>query len=263
MPSSHFQFNLLEHNINWTNFTDLYNIQFLKDTVSYPNDFFGYSNLIKIVSNQINHFLNNNNANGINYQFLTFINLNEEYTKLFCSQLNIFGIKYDKIVQRFNLYSISIDFKDIWSIEDYTLQINNIIFPTILFDNPTQLYNFYSSFTILHRNSERKLIVSLNDYIKFRRYLFPTIDIYFLYNNFTTPYPLLSHSDILNFEDNIHVDYDSDNHSDNHSDNLKSQKKNNPNFKHTSKLANLIFDIKEKISDAEYLELMDTISLIN
>lgn len=255
MPTSRFQFNLLEHNINWTNFTDLYNIQFLKDTVSYPDDFFGYSNLIKIVSNQINHFLNNNI--DINYQFITFINLNDEYTKLFCSQLNIFGIKYDKIVQRFNLYSISIDFKDIWSIEDYTLQINNIIFPTILFENSTQLYNFYTSFTILHRNSERKLIVSLNDYIKFRRYLFPTIDIYYLYNNYTTPYPLLSHSDILNFEDNISYN------SDYETENLKSQKKNNPNFKHTSKLANLIFDIKEKITDAQYLELMDTISLIN
>ena len=258
MPTTRFQFNLSEHNINWTNFTDLYNIQFLKDTVSYPNQFFGYSNLIKIISNQINHFLNNNNNVGINYQFLNISNLNDEYTKLFCSQLNIFGIKYDKIVQLNNIYCISIDFKDIWSIDDYTLNINQIVFPTILFENPTQLYNFYSSFTILHRNSQRKLIVSLNDYIKFRRFIFPSIDIYRLYNHSQTPYPLISYSDILNFGENIQ--FDSDNVS---NDNPKSQNNYNMNFKHTSKLANIIFDIKEKITDSEYLELMDTISLIN
>lgn len=257
MPTTRFHFDLSEHNINWTNFTDLYNIQFLKDCVSYPNQFFGYSNLIKIVSNQINHFLiNNNNSIGINYQFLTINNLNNEYTNLFCSQLNFFGIKYDKIVELNNIYSIAIDFKDIWSIEDYTLQINQTIFPTLLFENPTQLYHLYSSFTILHRNSQRKLIVSLNDYIKFRRFIFPSIDIYRLYNRSQTPYPLISYSDILNFRENIQ--FDSDNQS-----NQKIFKKINPNFKYTSKLANIIFDIKEKISDAEYLELMNTISLIN
>lgn len=159
---------------------------------------------------------------------LIFKNLRYSQRKDFYIELTEFGIKFNKSRNLDNnnnnniiVTDIHIPTLNVWSITDYRISTSRVYN-----FNPTVFNNFYTTLwvgsTILNNGC---IIVSMSDYIKFRKILKNAIMAFY---NRTMP-TTVTH--------------------------------NNNKLKH--KLSDMIFDNKEKLTDSVYKDFMETISKIS
>ena len=206
---------------NNDNNTNNGNVNLWRDTIQDRNSiFFNCSYLIRELCIIIETYYRINN----NY-ILIFKNLSYSQRKDFYIELTEFGIKFNNSRHLDNnniiVTDIHIPTLNVWSITDYRISTSRVYN-----FNPSVFNNFYTTLwvgsTILNNGC---IIVSMSDYIKFRKILKNAIMAFY---NRTMP-TTVTH--------------------------------NNNKLKH--KLSDMIFDNKEKLTDSVYKDFMETISKIS
>ena len=210
------------------NFTETYpnydnngNVNLWRDPITDgPNNiFYNCSYLIRELCIIIdNRYRINNNC------ILIFKNLSYSQRKDFYIELTEFGIKFNKsrnLVNNIIVTDIHIPTLNVWSITDYRISTSRVYN-----FNPTVFNNFYNTLwvgsTILNNGC---IIVSMPDYIKFRKILKNAIMAFY---DRTIPTTITHNNNKLKY-----------------------------------KLSDMIFDNKEKLPDSVYKDFMETIFKIS
>ena len=243
-----FIFDQFNKTVTFTNLFDISNTSLWREINNIRNDIFeGFTNIISIIAKTIDA-LNNINVTN-NYPTLVISNISSGYRRIIYKEFDNFGIKYHKVIKNtinnVDNVDILININNIWTIEDFTLNIYSITFPNTRFQSSDDIYNFYSSITILNITPERKIIVSLYDYIKYRKFFFPLSPAHILSNQ------LFLHS--FNSFPRTLAQIESN----------QSNQSNQSNDKIKFEISDLIFDIKDKLSDKEFKFILEKLQQIH